>query len=207
MTRLHFVLFTLALGCTKTSSTSTSSDDGASSDDGDSSTADAGPTTLSSSADASSEAGPPASTGDDGSSSAATGDPGNTSTGIAEDSSEASDDSSSGGPTQDCSSEKAPCVLEPDVTVAGAGGVDEFFVYTVGTGDETVEFSGADGDYASWFGEPWAYACAPMGSCCLSDGSVCEKPLLMESLVLGPGDTAYFVIYTSAPWELTITSG
>ena len=202
MQRTQLLLITLTLGCAGTSSNST--DDGASSDGDGSSSAEAGPTTMSSTVDPSSDDGTPASTGDEGTSSAAT------TSGTAEDTSSGSDsadESSSGGPTSDCSNEKAPCVLELGVTASGAGGVDQFYVYEVGAGDELVQFSGSSGDYAGWFDAPGSYACNAMGPCCLSDGTTCEKPLVMEFFELGPGDTAYFIVYSNAPYELTITAG
>jgi hypothetical protein len=208
MKRMHALLILLAVGCGGGSSGSTddddSTDDGASADDG-------GPATAPSDDD--DDDGSP-STGDDDddgeSSSAATTD---TPEGTSDDGTTGPDDTgpsddTSGGPTNDCTNEKDPCVLELDAAVTGEGGVDQFFVYTVGDGNEHVEFTGIEGDYVSWFSEPWAFACAIDGSCCQSDGATtCDKPLAQEFLELAPGDTAYVFVFANAPYELTITSG
>jgi hypothetical protein len=210
MKRMHALLILLAFGCGGGSSGST--DDGDSTDDG-TSADDGGPATAPSDDD---DDGTP-STGDDDdgeSSSASTTDtPESTSaadddgTTTADDTGP-SDDATSGGPTNDCTNEKDPCVLELDATVAGAGGVDQFFVYTVGDGNEHVEFTGIQGDYVSWLGEPWAFGCNLDGSCCQSDGATtCDKPLAQEFLEFSPGDTAYVFVFANAPYELTITSG
>ena len=211
MKRMHALLILLAVGCGGGSSGSTddddSTDDGASADDG-------GPATAPSDDDDDDD-GPP-STGDDDDdgesssasttdtpegTSAADGDTSGTDTGP-------SDDSTSGGPTNDCTNEKDPCILELDVTAAGRGGADQFYLYTIGTGDEHVEFTGIQADYVSWLGEPWAFGCNLDGSCCQSDGATtCDKPLAQEFLEFSPGDTAYVFVYANAPYELTITSG
>jgi hypothetical protein len=209
MKRMHALLILLAVGCGGGSSGSTddddSTDDGASADDG-------GPATAPSDDD--DDDGPP-STGDDDdgeSSSASTTDTLEGTSAADDDTSGTGDtgpsDETSGGPTNDCTNEKDPCVLELDVTAAGAGGVDQFFVYTVGDGGEHVEFTGIEGDYVSWFSEPWAFACVLDGPCCQSDGATtCDKPLAQEFLEFAPGDTAYVFVFANAPYELTITSG
>jgi hypothetical protein len=207
MKRMHALLILLAVGCGGGSSGSTddddSTDDGASADDG-------GPATAPSDDD--DDDGPPSTGDDDGeSSSASTTD---TPEGTSDDDGTTGpddtgpSDDTSGGPTNDCTNEKDPCVLELDAAATGEGGVDQFFVYTVGDGNEHVEFTGIEGDYVSWFSEPWAFACAIDGSCCQSDGATtCDKPLAQEFLELAPGDTAYVFVFANAPYELTITSG
>lgn len=198
---LPLPLLSLVLACPS----SPSSDDGvadSSSSAGDQTTV-APTTTATSSTTGSSSSDPSSSTtGTDSSSSddAATSDEAATSD-------DSSDEGSSGGPTNDCTDEKDPCVLALDVTASGIGGVDQFFVYTVGDGNEHVQLDAVSGDYVSWLAEPWAFGCNLDGPCCLSDGSPCDKPLAQELLELGPGDTAYVFVYANAEYELTIAGG
>ena len=207
MKHTHAFLILFAVGCGGGSSGSTDDDD---STDDSASADDTGSSTMPSDDDD----GPPPST-DDGESTApeTTDTPGdNTSDDdggtTSADETGPSDGSTTGGPTNDCTNEKDPCVLELDVTADGRGGVDQFYVYTVGSGAEHVEFTGIEGDYVSWFDSPWAFACNLDGSCCQSDGATtCDKPLAQEFLELAPGDTAYVFVFANAPYELTITSG
>ena len=66
-------------------------------------------------------------------------------------------------------------MLELDATAAGQGGVDHFYVYTIGAGDEHVQFTGIAGDYVAWDDAPWSFLCDLTGPCCMSDGAAtCE---------------------------------
>lgn len=201
---------TFALGCGGGSSTTTSTtstdDDGSS---GQSEADDDGPATASDD-DATADDAPADddSVGDDGDSSSAGTTASPQDTGDDTGSTGPSDDTSTGGATNDCTNQDDPCVLELDATAAGQGGVDHFYVYTIGAGDEHVQFTGIPGDYVAWDAAPWSFLCNLMGPCCLSDGATtCDATLVMEGLDLGPGDTAYMVVYSNAPYELTITSG
>ena len=81
-----------------------------------------------------------------------------------------------------------PCVLQLDVPAAGRGGVDQFYVYAVGAGDEHVEFTGIEFSYVSWLDSPWAFGCNLDGPFCQSDGAItCDKPLVQEAFELGSG--------------------
>ncbi|MBK6916569.1 MAG: hypothetical protein IPH07_04125 [Deltaproteobacteria bacterium] len=118
------------------------------------------------------------------------------------------DDSSSGEPANDCSNPEAPCALELGLTATAGGGVDRYYTYVVGAGDEHVEFTCPAFGYASWLDAPWAFGCNARGPCCLGDGAnTCDKPLAQVGLALGPGDTAYVFVTADAPYELTITGG
>lgn len=205
MKRMHSFLVLLAVGCGGGSSGSTDddTDDGSESVDDD----DGGPATAPGDDDDADDDDGPGSSTDDGESTTDT--PADTGTDSTEGGdSSSTDDSTTGGPVNDCTSEKDPCVLELDTAAAGAGGVDQFFVYTVGDGTEHVEFTGIELDYVSWDVTPWSFLCNIDGPCCQSDGATtCDKPLVQESLDLGPGDTAYVFVFANAPYELTITSG
>jgi hypothetical protein len=204
---MHCLLITLAVGCGGGSSGSTdddSTDDSGSADDDDSATA------PSDDDDADDDADDDGPSSDDGESTApeTTDTPADSGTDDSGTDTGASDDSTSGGPANDCTNEKDPCVLELDVTADGLGGVDQFYVYTVGDGSEHVEFTGNGGNYVSWLDEPWAFGCNLDGSCCQSDGATtCDKPLVQEFLEFAAGDTAYVFVYADAPYEVTITSG
>lgn len=117
-------------------------------------------------------------------------------------------DASTGGPTNDCTNEKDPCVLELDTPANGQGGVDQFYVYVVESGTEHVTYDAPADDYVSWWSEPWAFACNLDGPCCVSDGATtCDKSLVLESVVLPVGATAYVFVNASAAYEVAITSG
>lgn len=118
-----------------------------------------------------------------------------------------SDESSSGGPTNDCTDANDPCTLELDAAHDGGGGVDQFFVYTLGDGSEHVQFDGASGDYANWDDAPGGFLCNPMGPCCLSDGNLCDKALNGQGIDFASGDTVYLYVFANAPYTVTITSG
>lgn len=117
----------------------------------------------------------------------------------------ASDAESSGGPTNDCTNGDDPCVLALGTAHAGGGGVDQFFVYTVGDGAEQVRFDGIAQDYVAWDDAPWSFLCAVDGPCCLSSGDgPCTKPLAQAGVELPTGATAYLFVYANADYELAI---
>ncbi|MFO0637453.1 MAG: hypothetical protein U0168_31900 [Nannocystaceae bacterium] len=116
--------------------------------------------------------------------------------------------SSSGGPTNDCTNADDPCVLELDVAHAGGGGADQYFVYTVGDGNEQVSFDGIAGDYAAWDDTPWSFLCAVSGPCSLSTGAgPVVEPLQQPDLAFARGDVVYLFVYANADYTVTVLSG
>lgn len=209
MTSLRSILSLLPLGCALAcaGTSDDQADDGSSSTDASTTmtTTTMSSTTMSTS-DATTTSSPTTTTSteeSEGSSSAdASSDDGSSSDGGS-----STDESSTGGPVNDCTDVKDPCVLDLDVPHDGGGGVDQFFLYTVGDGNEHVQFDGIANDYANWDASPGGFLCNLMGPCCLSEGSVCDKALNGQGVELAPGDPVYLYVYANAPYSLTITSG
>ncbi|HWB79377.1 MAG TPA: hypothetical protein VG755_30655 [Nannocystaceae bacterium] len=210
MTSVRSILCLLPLGCALAcaGTSDDQADDGSSSSASTDASATMTTTTMStttmSTSDATTTSPPTTSSTEEGSSS--TDAASSSSSDEADGSSSDDDSSSSGGPVNDCTDVKDPCVLDLDAPHDGAGGVDQFFLYTVGDGSEHVQFDGIANDYANWDVAPGGFLCNLMGPCCLSEGMLCDKALNGQGVEFASGDPVYLFVYANAPYTLTITS-